>query len=228
MLEITDDHIIAGAWFPDTTPATVQRWTAPACRSCNNSFSSLERYVHARLAACIDPTHPAAAEMWDKAKSSIDPRRARSHRDREHRTRQRDAFWKNLRALAEPPAHTLPFSVSNFTKGSRTGLMIEAPKLDALCKKWGRGLYYKIHGIPVSASAEIEIIHPSEGATHNAFGRFWDQRTIIDAGPGIQVSYLSAEEGNKRADVYLFTIWNQFEVFVYVADCIADDVFDCY
>jgi HNH endonuclease len=101
--QITNDHIIAGSWYPDTTPSAVQRWTVPACRRCNNHFSSIERYVHARLAACVDPTHPAAAGMWEKARNSIDPKQARTPREREHRIRQREAFWSGLRELRESP-----------------------------------------------------------------------------------------------------------------------------
>jgi len=220
--QITDDHIIAGSWYPETTPSTVQRWTAPACRSCNNRFSSTEQYVHARLAACIDPTHPAAG-MWEKAKRSIDPKRARGRRDKEQRIRQRRAFWKGLRTLARAPAHTLPFSIQNLAKGSRTGLIIDAKKVNGLAEKWGRGIYYKIHGHPVSSNAEIEVIHLPEGAVGEAFGGFWEQRKILDAGPGIQVSYLSTEDSSKRADVYLFRIWDQVEIFVAVDDNIATE-----
>jgi hypothetical protein len=223
--QITDDHIIAGSWYPDTTPSTVQRWTAPACTSCNNRYSPIERYVHARLAACIDPTHPAAAGMWEKAKSSIDPKRARNRRDREHRIRQRNAFWSGLTELRQPPAHTLPFSISNFAKGARTGLIIEGEKLNTLVEKWAKGVYYKIHGHALSTDGEISVIHIHEEEAAAAFGKFWEQRKLLDAGPGIQVSYLSVDEGTKRADVYVFKIWNQFEVFASADDRISIDHF---
>jgi hypothetical protein len=223
--QITNDHIIAGSWYPDTTPSAVQRWTVPACRRCNNHFSSIERYVHARLAACVDPTHPAAAGMWEKARNSIDPKQARTPREREHRIRQREAFWSGLRELREAPPHTLPFSISNLAKGSRTGVIIEAEKLNSLVEKWVRGIYYKIHGQPLSSAGEISVIHIHEEEAATAFGKFWEQRKFLDAGPGIQVSYLSVEEGSKRADVYVFKIWNQFEVFASADDEIANDHF---
>lgn len=218
--QITDDHIIAGSWYPDTTPSTVQRWTAPACQKCNNHFSPIERYVHARLAACVDATHPAAAGMWEKAKHSIDPARARNRRDREHRLRQWGAFWSEVTSLSEPPVHTLPFSAPNFSKGSRTGLKINGKKLNSLVEKWVRGIYYKIHGHPLSSRGEISVIHLPEGAAATAFGKFWDERNILDAGPGVHVSYLSAQEGSKRADVYEFKIWSQFKVFASADDII--------
>jgi hypothetical protein len=186
--QITNDHIIAGSWYPATTPSAVQRWTAPACRRCNNHFSPIEGYVHARLAACVDPTHPAAAGMWEKARNSIDPKLARTAREREHRIRQRNAFWSGLTRLREASAHTLPFSISNLAQGSRTGLIIEAEKLNSLVEKWVRGIYYKIHGHALSSDCEISVIHIQEEEAATAFGKFWQQRKCLDAGPGIQVS----------------------------------------
>jgi len=37
------------------------------------------------------------------------------------------------------------------------------------------------------------------------------------------VSYLSTEDSSKRADVYLFRIWDQVEIFVAVDDNIATE-----
>jgi hypothetical protein len=162
--------------------------------------------------------------MWEIAKRSIDLKQAKGPRDKEHRIRQRRAFWKGLRTLAHPPGHTLPFSIPNLAKGSRTGLIIDAKKVNGLAEKWGRGTYYMVHGHPVSPGAEISVIHLPEGAVGDAFGAFWDQRKILDAGPGIQVSYLSTEDSSKRADVYLFRIWDQVEVFVSVDDNITNPV----
>ena len=39
------------------------------------------------------------------------------------------------------------------------------------------------------------------------------------------MSYLSVEEESKRADVYVFKIWNQVEVFASADDEIANDHF---
>ena len=99
--------------------------------------------------------------------------------------------------------------------------MIEAEKLNSLVAKWVRGIYYKVHGHPVSADGEISVIHIDGSEVATAFGPFWEQRKILDAGPGIQVSYLSTDDELNRADVYLFQIWNQFEVFASADDRIS-------
>jgi hypothetical protein len=216
--DITDDHIIAGAWYPDSTPATVQRWTAPACGRCNNSFSSVEQYVHTRLSACIDPTDFAAAGMWEQARNSMDPGRAKKDCDQQHRVRQRAAFRRCLTEMPEPSTATLPFSLSNFENGSRTALFIESDKLESLVGKWARGVYYKLHDQPLSLAAGISVSYPQPGEAAFIFAEIWNHVRSIGFGPGIQIFYFTAEDQTRRADLYVFRIWNQVEFVVSIDD----------
>src|SRR5215831_14208690 len=62
-----DDHIFPDAWYPDSTPDTVQRWTAPACPKCNRKFGALENDLLIRLIMCVDPTKEAVAGLKAKA-----------------------------------------------------------------------------------------------------------------------------------------------------------------
>jgi hypothetical protein len=221
--EITDDHIIAGSWYPDSTPTTTQRWTAPACKKCNNSLGAIEQYVHTRLAACIDPTDLAAAGIWERARNSIDPLRAKKDRDRQHRANQRAAFWRHLAEMKEPCAATLPFSLPNFQQGSQTALFIESDKLESLLsKKWARGVYYKIHNQPLSLSAKISIIYPQPGKAALLFADIWSHVRSIFLGPGIQISYFTAEDQTRLADLYVFRVWNQLEFITSVDDQLTE------
>src|SRR5882757_1903236 len=58
-----DDHVFAFSWYPDTTPTTVQRWTAPSCPRCNRTFGELETDLLARLIGCVDPKAEAASGL---------------------------------------------------------------------------------------------------------------------------------------------------------------------
>lgn len=53
--ETTDDHVFPKSWFPASTPSSVQRWTAPSCRDCNNSLGKLEEQLLSRFALTIEP-----------------------------------------------------------------------------------------------------------------------------------------------------------------------------
>jgi len=37
------DHVFPRPWYPDSTPQSVQRWTAPSCQYCNRKFGQLEK-----------------------------------------------------------------------------------------------------------------------------------------------------------------------------------------
>ncbi|HEV2549009.1 MAG TPA: hypothetical protein VGU20_16830 [Stellaceae bacterium] len=217
--QMSDDHVIAGSWYPDTTDERVQRLTAPACRDCNSGkFAAIERYVLTRLAMCVDPTHPAAAGIYEKAKRSIDPGLAKNEKDRRHRRKQREALFRDLEALDAVAGHVLPFSAVNFAMGSRTGLRIDAGRLNQVIEKWTRGFYYCIYGVPLSVSAKIEVFHVADRHALEAFEEIWHHARAIDGGVGVQVRVLSAEESGRREELYAFSIWGQFRAYAAVSE----------
>lgn len=54
-LELTWDHVFPQAWYPDTTPANLEKWKIPACLECNQLHSKSEGDLLVNLAMCIDP-----------------------------------------------------------------------------------------------------------------------------------------------------------------------------
>ena len=215
---MSDDHVIAGAWYPPTTSENIKRPTVPACKSCNNRYSAIERYALIRLAMSVDPTHPAAAGIYEKAKRSIDPKLARVDNDRHHRARQREAFMRDLHSLDAVPNHALPFSVRNFAIGSRLGLRIDARRLNLLIEKWTRGFYFCVHGFPLSASAKITVFHVSDRQALEALEKIWHHARAIDGGLGVQVRCWSAEDSSRREELYAFSIWDQVRMYAGVSE----------
>jgi hypothetical protein len=206
--QMTDDHIIASSWYPDTTPSTVQRLTAPACRNCNNNkFAPIERYALVRLAMSIDPTVPGADGIHAKAMRSIDPAQAKTGKDRKHRAKQRDALMRDLVPAHAGTKGVLPFSAKNLALGVRTGLSIDGKRLDAVVEKWTRGYYYGTHRVPLSSFAKVEVWFVSDQQAGEAFENIWQHARAIDGGPGVQVRYWSAEESGSRIDICAFSLW---------------------
>lgn len=85
---ITADHVFPSSWYPDTTPTTVQRWTAPSCPECNSELGKLEKDLLVRLILCVNPKSEAASGLASKALRSLGldadwlSDRERSYRDR--------------------------------------------------------------------------------------------------------------------------------------------------
>jgi hypothetical protein len=207
--ELTRDHVLAGSWHPRSTPPTVQRITAPSCRACNTDrYSASERYLLLRLAACIDPKLPGAEGIWERAKRSIDVTRATDDRDRAHRQAAAESLGRDSFGVHEVPDESaLPSFISNFDAGSRTAIRIRADKLNPIVEKWGLGIHFYVWKEAASADAEVTVLHVGESVTQEAFRGSEEHWKSIDCGPGIQIRYLSAREGNERESLYEFRIW---------------------
>ena len=54
-VEITSDHVFPRSWYPDTTPANLEKWQMPSCRQCNADFGRMEEDLLLVLALCADP-----------------------------------------------------------------------------------------------------------------------------------------------------------------------------
>src|SRR5436305_14522758 len=65
--EKSRDHVIPASWYPDNTGPSVQRWTVPSCRRCNQGFGKLENDLLLRLVLCIDPKSEAVSGLANKA-----------------------------------------------------------------------------------------------------------------------------------------------------------------
>ena len=61
-----DEHVFPRGWYPDTTPAAVQRLTVPACRPCNERFKKVEESVGHDLIMAMDLDRPEAAGVYER------------------------------------------------------------------------------------------------------------------------------------------------------------------
>lgn len=68
---IEADHVFPNSWYPDTTPPTLQRWTAPSCPECNRKLGQLEKDLLVRLILCIDPKSDSASGLAGKVLRSL-------------------------------------------------------------------------------------------------------------------------------------------------------------
>src|ERR1700730_12834322 len=80
-VELTSDHMFPKAWYPDATPANLEKWQFPACEECNSRYSKIERYLLNRFAFVLDPKHPASAGLVDAALRAINPNAGHNEKD---------------------------------------------------------------------------------------------------------------------------------------------------
>jgi hypothetical protein len=216
---LTRDHVIAGSWYPQSTPQTVQRITALSCRPCNTRYSANERYLLLHLAACVDPKLPGADGIWEKAKRTMDVTRARDDKERAHRQGARERLGRSAFEMENiPDGGVLPSFVQNFNLGSRTAMVIEAGKLNSVVEKWGLGVHSHVWKEAALVDAEVEVLHVGEPVTQEAFRGSEEHWKSIDCGPGIQIRYLAEREVDERYSLYEFRIWETLVTHVSIRE----------
>ena len=208
---MTRDHVVAGSWYPRSTPIEVQRITVLACQDCNtNRYSADERYLLLRLSACVDPSLPAAEGVWEQARQAMDVFNAPNEQERKHRQAAWDAFNGDTDETGTAAdGGMLPAFVSNSQMGSSVLVRIQADRLESVVGKWSLGFHSYVWKKPAPIEAAVSIFHLKESDASEIF-LFADERwTMIDLGPGIRIRYITDGDGTERHTVYEFQIWGR-------------------
>lgn len=222
--DITEDHVIARSWYPANTPA-VSKWKVPSCRDCNNRFSKIEDEVLNRLAWCMNPADDAVRHIIDKARRSIDPRRAKSSHDLVHRLNRRFALQRNVVDIADPTvAGVLPSFRRNFDEGSRWGVLVPAGPLEELVTKWIRGVHYCEFGQLVPHGYEVSGYILEDDVAAEALTPILSHASRFRKGPGVEVLAWNVEEEGEFIAQYAFRIWNELTTYGSIAKAEPEDL----
>ena len=77
----TADHVFPKAWYPESTPANLEKWQMPSCERCNADYGRLEEDLLLRLGLCISDSARESLGIGTKVVNALDPSRAKSPRD---------------------------------------------------------------------------------------------------------------------------------------------------
>jgi len=64
---LTSDHIFPKSWYPESTPANLEKWQVPACEPCNQKYSKTEDELLVRLGLCVNPKDHRASGVGERA-----------------------------------------------------------------------------------------------------------------------------------------------------------------
>jgi hypothetical protein len=213
--DITSDHVFPDSWYPESTPATVQRWTVPCCRLCNEQFGTLESDLLVRLALCLDPEAEAAKGISENALRSLGIDAGElALKEREHRENRR------LKLKAEFIRVTggdhLPGVIPGIAQEPAPGeyvVPIPWAGLAIIAEKIARGCEYKINRRkfvepPYAVRTRVskpDLVEP----------QFLLRRKVIDFGPGCQVIRIFANEDENIVQ-YRILIWQSLCFYVHL------------
>lgn len=80
------DHVFPVGWYPDTTPANIDKWKAPSCLACNSALGRVESRFISLIALTLDPKVRETAGIPQKVLRSLKPEFARNEVDALART----------------------------------------------------------------------------------------------------------------------------------------------
>lgn len=215
--ELTWDHVFPRAWYPDTTPANLEKWKMPACRECNREHGQLEEELLLRLGMCVSRTDSKAAGISEKALRSIQPEAARSARDRAARAARRAAVLREVERMPAAPEYGLLPGFGRRAEAADatvTTVTIAADTLVKLGTKLVRGITYVTRGTCIDpVRYVIEVFLAREGDPQVAAINAMIRRlgATLDREPGISVAHAHAADDREQG-LFLIEIWGRLRL----------------
>lgn len=211
--EVTYDHGFPSSWYPDSTPSTVQRWTAPSCRKCNHELGRLEKDMLIRIVLCIDPRKEAVSGLAARVLRSLGLHIGSLSGDEKA---YRDRLGARLRAELLPSAEVAAETVIPGLGPYENSLwMVPIPwaSLSIITEKIVRVCEHKINGRFVESPYGVRTsIDTAGGVFPEPLRRF---ATVFDFGPGFKATRLSPIEDPLMVR-YWISIWDALHLRAYI------------
>jgi hypothetical protein len=212
LIKRTKDHVFPSSWYPDSTPPTVQRWTAPSCERCNGEFGEMEKELFVRLALCVDPRKPAAQGLSERAVRSfgVDVQGI-SEEERRHREALRDKIRGEMKPYTpdiEP--HILPGLGPHpeLPAGEQIRIDIPGDLVHAVAKKIVRGCeYWLANGRIIEPPCEIEVLVVHQEDVPDILAQALAESGSVPLGPGLRIQRFVPQDDPSVA-VYKLVIWD--------------------
>lgn len=216
--EMSWDHVFPTSWYPDTTPADVEKWAIPSCIRCNHSYGQIEQDFLSRVALALDPDHPASRSVIAKAMRGTDPTIARSDRDKRARDAKRKSLIDSLMTGdAIPREATFPGMQEKWDRPieEQVAIAVSVDSVKRMASKIVRGIFHVVDKKLIEPPFEIEqfVVHEAEASgMHNILDRFG---TEFSRPPGITVRRAVVPDDG-MSSVFEITFWQQMKIYAVV------------
>ena len=218
----TKDHVFPASWYPENTPAKVQRWTVPSCLKCNGSFGALEKELFIRLAMCVNPTKSEASGISKSALRSfgvgvqcLDPE------ERVCRTALLKKVWAETKPLPDlGPVPLLPgFGPhEGFATEQQRAITVPDELLQQVSGKVLRGCEYKLNHKKYIEKPYLLKIYFAHDMAISDVTAFFEKMGRTTLGPGFDVRRgESPPEEEGHIVLYRIIIWGTLKIYATIA-----------
>jgi hypothetical protein len=212
------DHVLPVSWYPDTTPANVEKWQVPSCVPCNRAHGRDEEWLLLTFAHCLDPNDPACSGIYQRAQRAIDPAAGRDPKDRHHRLKLRQRFIAQLRHFKVPPSQGLfpNFGTAEQDPGGYYAVLFEADRMRRFVRKIVRGVVFMEQELLIDDGYEFTVSFMENNAAEFFIKMAQDTGGVIHHDPGISVlrAYLPED---RRCGIFAIEIWKRCRAYAVVA-----------
>ena len=208
--DTTDDHVFPASWYPDNTPANVQRLTAPSCGQCNSTFGKMETDLLVRLLGCIDPKEAAASGLHDKALRSLGI--GVQKRLSEKEKAKREARRAKLRSEFIPASDvaSLPGRIPGLgppLDEAAGSILFPIAAFSMMTEKIARGCEYNFNKKKRLVEPPYSVLTTLSESKPAPIPEGW-MPFCFDFGPGCKITRVCFPEDDPNAVLYWIFIWN--------------------
>lgn len=213
--ELTSDHVLPKAWYPDDTPDNLEKWQVPSCYECNQEHGKNEEELLLKLGLHFDPQEGDYQNVAGKVSRSMNPKHGKSKRDRRKRLNQRNRVKNEVYRGSK-----INFSKSNVLSGfgfrpdfppsAQPPILIPEKKIKKFCEKVTRGIYYLFNDIYIEKDYDIATYVPSE-IPQQIHDMLRQDGKEYNCGNGIQVIMANCID-EKHSALLEITIWDRLRL----------------
>jgi len=213
----TKDHVFPASWYPDTTPADLQRWTVPSCQKCNGDLGKLEKEMFVRLALCADPRKAEASGMSKKALRALGIGVADlDEKEKQHRIALLKKVFAEAKLFRDQQKPLLPGLGPHpgFPPGEQLAITIPFEILKRVSEKIVRGCEFKLNRgayIEMPRKLRVYFVHDAGSEDLTAF---LDRLPATSLGPGFEITRGQAPpDESEHLVLYRIVVWGTLKIY---------------
>lgn len=212
---VNRDHVFPKAWYPDSTPPDIQRWTVPSCAPCNSAHGENEEDLLIRLGLCLAPDEAIAPGIAEKANRAISRGNGSNSRDDRARELRRAEILKTVSFSKTPssfgvlPGFGLQPNVDY--EGTYVAVLLPAEGLKRLGEKIIRGITYKETEKIIPGEYEIGVWINEDRSVADFIELTERHGVKRHFGPGIRATRAEAA-GDPLSAIFRIEIWGRLKL----------------
>lgn len=216
-MDLNSDHVFPRSWYPNSTPADLEKWQIPSCIACNDRYGKLECDLIGRLGLVLDASNPASAGLAEKALRAIDPDAAKSEGDASARDARAKKILRELYKGEELKGkEVVPGLGERWDRPLEEQLGISIPEhsLPAMTEKIVRGITFREDNAFIEADQKIKSFLVKDEDVQDVKAMLDRAGQEFKREPGLVIRRARSGAG----DLYEITFWNQFKLYATVSN----------